>query len=136
MNEGDLIKQCKKKRLDIPKLVNPKPFRLENYKLGFTRHSKDRKGGVADIISSPRDFCWGVVFDVTQSDLDILDEKEGVKYGSYKRLSLPNGMITYEVTKKENFVQPSAEYLDLIIEGAKRYDLPPSWVARLESFKI
>ncbi len=135
LNKEDLVKQCKKKRLDVPKLVNPKPFCLENYKLGFTRKSDDRKGGVADIIFSPGDFCCGVVFDVTQTDLDILDVKEGVEYGSYRQITLPNGMITYKVVKKENFVQPSDEYIDLIIQGANYYDLPPSWIDKLESFK-
>lgn len=135
LNEDDLIKQCKKKGLDIPKLSNPKPFRLEGYKLGFTRKSKDRKGGVADLISSPGDFCWGVVFDIAQQDLDILDVKEGVEYGSYRQLILPNGMITYEVMKKENFVKPHVDYVDLIIDGARHYGLPQSWIDKLESFK-
>lgn len=136
LNEGDLIKQCKKKDLDIPKLSHPKPFRLEGYKLGFTRKSTDRKGGVADIIYSPGDFCWGVVFYIAQKDLDILDVKEGVKYGSYRQLTLPNGMITYEVVKKDDFVKPHAEYLDLIISGAKHYGLPLNWIDKLESFKL
>lgn len=135
LNEGDLIKQCKKKDLDMPKLLNPQPFRLKDYKLGFTRKSKDRKGGVADIISSLGDFCWGVAFDVTQADLDILDVKEGVKYGSYRQLPLPNGMITYEVVEKENFVKPHVEYVNLIIEGAIHYGLPQAWIDYLESFK-
>lgn len=135
LNKIDLAKQCKKKRLDIPKLLNPEPFCLENYKLGFTRKSVDRKGGVADIIFSTGDFCYGVVFDVIESDLDILDEKEGVKYGSYRQITLPNGIITYEVVKKEKYVQPSTMYLNLIIEGAKKYGLPESWINHLESFK-
>jgi hypothetical protein len=127
---------CKKRNEKAPNLSNPRPFRLENYKLGFTRHSDDRNGGVADIISSHGDFCWGVVFDVTQTDLDILDEKEGVKYGSYRRFTLPNGMVTYEVVQKEKCVQPSNKYVDIIIEGARHYGLPPDWIKHLESFKI
>jgi len=136
MNLDDLVKQCKEKKIRIPNLSNPRSFRLEGYKLGFTRYSENRGGGVADIISKPGDFCWGVVFDVGQSDLYILDKKEGVKDGSYRRVMLPNYMVTYEVVQKEKFIQPSNKYVDIIIEGARRYSLPPDWIGYLKSFKI
>ena len=135
LNEDDLIQWCRKNGFDMPKLLNPKPFRLENYKIGFTRYSKSRKGGVADLISNQGDFCWGVVFDVTQSDIDILDEKENVKSEAYRQITLPNGTVTYEVVEKKDFIKPSSEYVDLIIEGAKRYGLPHTWIDKLESFK-
>lgn len=135
LDEDDMIKWCKENGFDMPKLLNPVPFRLENYKLDFTRKSINRKGGVADIIFSPGDFCYGVVFDVTQRDLDIIDEKEGVRSRSYQQIMLPNGAITYEVVNKKSYVKPSSEYVDLIIKGAIRYGLPPEWIDKLELFK-
>ncbi len=69
---ADLSEWCKRKTVPIPKLTNSNPLKLENYKLGFTRKSVNRKGGVADIVSSPGDFCWGVVFDIEEKDLFVL----------------------------------------------------------------
>lgn len=135
LDHNDLIDWCKERHLSVPKLTNPKLFRLENYKLGFTRKSVNRNGGVADIIYSQGDFCCGVVFDVTKEDLDVLDIKEGVKSGAYKQIKLSDDMITYVVVNKTDFVQPHPDYVDLIIHGAKKYDFPQTWIDKLESFK-
>ena len=135
LKHEDLIKWCKERNLSVPRLLNPKPFRLENYKLGFTRMSINRKGGVADVIFSPNDFCWGVVFDVAKEDLDVLDSKESVKSGAYKQIKLSDDMITYVVVNKTDFVQPHPDYVDLIIHGARKYGLPQTWIDKLESFK-
>jgi hypothetical protein len=96
---------------------------------------------VADIIFSPGDFCWGVIFDVTQADIDIIDVKEGAdpknpEDGAYKQLKLSNDVVTYGVVKKERFVRPHNDYVDLIIHGARSYGLPPDWIRHLESFKL
>lgn len=135
LNADDLSAWCTKNHKPTLKLSNPVPFRLDNYKLGFTRKSLSRQGGVADIIHSPGDYCWGVVFDVEKDDLIVLDCKEGVKYCTYKRLELADGMITYDVVKKIYFVQPHPTYVNLIIEGAKHYGLPEDWIKILESYK-
>lgn len=135
LHKGDLVKWCNNNGQKIPNMLNPQVVRLENYTIGFTRKSISRGGGVADIIRSPGDFCYGVVFDVTEADLKILDIKEGVESGDYKRLEVSEGLVTYEVAKKTNFVKPSTEYMDLIIQGAKYYGLPQIWIDRLESFK-
>lgn len=132
----DLNDWCRRKNVPNPKLTNPQPFKLENYKLGFTRKSINRKGGVADIIFSTGDFCWGVNFDVDKQDLSILDMKEGVSSGAYKQFPLSDNVITYVVVNKANFVQPHPDYVDLIIQGARKYNLPQTWIDKLESFKI
>lgn len=136
LNQKDLVKWCKKNKQPEPKLSDPRTFCLEGYKIEFTRYSEGRKGGVADIIKSDGEFCWGIIFDVVQEDLNIIDLKEGVSQGAYRQITLPKGMITYEVVKKQDFVQPHNDYIDLIIEGAKNYSLPQSWIDKLESFKI
>ncbi len=135
LNREDLAQWCNTKNCTIPELRNPNIFRLENYVVGFTRKSTSRDGGVADIIHSNGDFCYGIVFDVTEKELKIIDEKEGVKYGVYRRFNITDSMISYEVVKKTAFVKPSSKYVDLIIEGARHYGLPHSWIEKLESFK-
>ena len=128
-------------------LSNGKKYKLKNYKIAFTRKSKSERRyymGVSDIIYCPGDFCWGVVFDISEEDLKILDKKEGVRknkkgedIGAYVRFDdLPNGMITYKVRDREpDFVQPHNDYVNHIITGAKKYGLPQSWIDKLELFK-
>ncbi len=138
LSDRDLKEWCAKYNKKIPELLNPRIVKLEGYKIGFTRKSIRRGGGVIDIIWSPGDFCYGVVFDVSEADFEILDKKEGTKSdgtGAYKRLTLPDGMITYDVVDKSDFVQPTNDYVDTIIEGAEKYDLPQDWRDELKSFK-
>ena len=109
-------------------------MRLENYKIGFTRESARRGGGVADILESKGDYCYGIVFDVTEDDLEIIDDKEWVKpdhQGAYERFYLSNDLVTYVANKKGEFFQPSDKYLNVIIEGAKNYGLPEEWIEKL-----
>ena len=135
MNKDDLVQWCNVRGYKIPELLNPHILRLKNYVIDFTRKSISRDGGVADIIYSNGDFCYGIVFDVTEEELKVIDKKEGVKVGAYRRFNITDSMMSYEVVEKTTFVQPSSKYIDLIVEGAKHYDLPPSWIEKLESFK-
>ena len=139
LDQEDLKKWCKMKKLNTLKLKNPQCHCLKDYKLGFTRCSESRKCGVADIINSPGDFCWGVIFDISDDDWKVLNKKEGCKLdqknSAYKRCHLFDDVYTYEVVKKKKFVRPSTDYVDLIINGAKHYGLPESWINKLESFK-
>jgi len=140
MDIEDMDKWCDEhheKRID---LSHSEINKLCDYKIDFTRWSDRREGGVADIISSPGDFCWGVVFDISKKEFEILDREEGVKVGAYARLDdLPEGLITYEVVKEKGkkikSFQPHNKYVDLIIKGAKEHGLPESWIKKLESFK-
>ncbi len=139
LNAEDLKKWCIDNGAKIPNLLNPQIKRLENYKIGFTRKSKKRGGGVADIIESKEDYCYGIVFDVTEDDLNIIDKKEVVRSdhkGAYERLYFSDSLVTYVANKQGNFFQPSDKYLTVIIEGAKNHGLPKEWIEKLESFKI
>ncbi|RLG57648.1 MAG: hypothetical protein DRN95_05350, partial [Candidatus Hydrothermarchaeota archaeon] len=77
---------------------------LENYKLAFTRKSKNRKCGVADIVESQEDKVYGVLYEIKESDLQKLDCKEGRKLcndeeaGAYER----DNDIKVIVIEKEN----------------------------------
>lgn len=101
---------------------------LYDYKLGFTRYSHNRKGGVADIIYSAGDYLEGVVFKV--DDLKAMDSREGHPH-IYRRdkvrvlahkASAWLEVWTYEVVNKERYeIQPSDGYLKLLQDGADCY---------------
>jgi gamma-glutamylcyclotransferase len=112
--------------------------KLTDYRLAFTRHSKKRRCGVADVVPAPGQSVWGVVLEMSDSDLAALDGHEGVhaKPPAYVRKNvqvLASGghlvdAITYEVfTKAPSEYAPNAEYLGLIIAGARKWGLPQDY---------
>lgn len=113
--------------------------KLPDYRLDFTRFSKVRGGGVADIVHDYDSEVWGVVYAVPETDLDALDEKEGVAGGAYERKhveiltptseSLP--VMTYSVVRKKGPFAPKPEYSDLIVGGARYWSLPQQYVTSL-----
>ena len=143
LNLLDLSDWCKRKKEKPPQLQNPEVAILENYRLDFTKYSPTRDGGVADIVYSTNDIVYGVVFDVSEDDVYILDKKEGHDY-FYKRCRIKvkllneeifDDVITYEVVDKEDFISPTRDYIDIIINGATDFGLPENWINKLKSFK-
>ncbi len=115
--------------------------KLPDYRLDFTRFSKVRGGGVADIVHDSDSEVWGVVYAVPETDLDALDEKEGVAGRAYERKhveiltpsseSLP--VTTYSVVDKGGPFAPKPEYSGLIVGGARYWSLPQQYVTSLIS---
>lgn len=50
---------------------------LPDYKLAFTRNSRKWDSAVADILVSPGETVWGIIYIVTDEDLKKLDIREG-----------------------------------------------------------
>jgi hypothetical protein len=81
MNEEQMQKRC----------PNAKPIGkaiLKDHKIAFTRESNKWKCAVADILVSPGDNVWGVLYSITEEDLSNLDKHEGVAVNAYKRIEL------------------------------------------------
>lgn len=121
--------------------------RLASYRLAFTRWSQKRGCGVADIIPSGDCEVWGVLYEVSDDDMRALDRFEGYlpdegKVG-YRRVNVkvePAGAsdcrtcaITYEVASKGEHFDPSNDYLNHIIAGARHWGLPNDYIQSLSS---
>lgn len=111
---------------------------LRDYRLAFTRYSKKRGCGVADIVPAPGASVWGAVFEMCEADLAALDRNEGVHLNppAYARVQVqvltldghPLDAITYEVfNKSADGYAPNAEYLGLIADGASKWGLPQAY---------
>lgn len=72
---------------------------LRDHKIGFTRKSNKWNSGVADILVSPGDEVWGVLYSVSNEDLLLLDKFEGVSIRGYKRIVLA---VEKRITKIEH----------------------------------
>jgi len=81
MNPEQMLKRC-------PNAIEIGAAVLRDHKIGFTRNSKTWSCGTADILVSPGDEVWGVLYSVTESDLVVLDRYEGVNNNAHKRISL------------------------------------------------
>lgn len=123
--------------------------KLPGYKLAFTRYSNGWGGGVADIVESNGSEVYGVIYRLSEKDLEHLDRYEGYTPGqtadsnSYNRSEIdvqPMDALkasvrawTYFATKQTEVHPPSARYLQQIIEGAISSGLPEIYIAHLRT---
>ena len=93
---------------------------LRGFHLAFAGHSRRWGGGVATVLEAPKDQVEGIVWSISDRDLESLDRCEGYPY-SYDRLSFevqlasgePHSALIY-VKQNPNSAPPSAEYLAVI----------------------
>ena len=120
---------------------------LSGYRLTFNRYSSGWGGGVADVIQGKGSEVWGLVFELSNSDLKRLDSYEGCyndQTSLYERwkavINTPKGQISdvwvYTVVEKQKFVQPTLEYLQIIKDAAVRWDFPKVYQQTLELASI
>ena len=125
-----------KRRCPSSKLISKGS--LSGYRLTFNRFSSGWGGGVADVIQKQGSKVWGLVFEISDSDLDRLDRYEGYykdQNSLYERwkaaIDTPNGQVcdvwVYTVVEKQKFVPPTSEYLQIIKDAAVKWNFPKSY---------
>ena len=111
--------------------------RLAGWRLTFTRDSPGWGGGVGHIEPAPDDEVWGVLWEVTQSDVAALDEYEGVAAGAYVR---ENATVHHDDNDVDALVylavprgdkKPTKRYIAALVRGAEAHGLPAEYVERL-----
>ena len=122
-----------KRRCPSSKLISKGS--LSGYRLTFNRFSSGWGGGVADVIREPGSKVWGLVFEISDSDLERLDRYEGCykeQTSLYERwkavIDTPDGQVcdvwVYTVVEKQKFVPPTSEYLQIIKDAAVKWNFP------------
>ena len=109
---------------------------LRGFHLAFTGHSRRWGGGVATVLEAPKDQVEGIVWSISDRDLESLDRCEGYPY-SYDRSSLevrlasgePRSALIY-VKQDSNTASPSAEYLAVIQKAYEDRGFDVSKLAR------
>jgi hypothetical protein len=134
-----------------PPAMRPgKPAVLDNYRLSFPIFSEYWGGGMADIVYDPGKYVAGALFDLSESDLSVLDHKVGRKTengkesGLYRRIEVkvaplgkgdPVAAVTYQGVNVERYdIPPTRHYMDMVIQGAYGFGLSMMWIAYLQSF--
>ena len=115
--------------------------RLPGYRLAFSRYSRQRRGGSADVVKDASSTVWGVLYEVDEACLASMDRVESVPT-AYRRERVtvfddagqPQEAITYVANPTGEFL-PSRSYLEVILRGARAYALPVEYIAALEHTK-
>ena len=116
--------------------------KLSDYKVAFFGYSKIWDGAVETVITAPGHEVWGVVYELSLSDRDKLDDCQDVRIdGTGNFFQYPSEVVdadgkTYKVLFYKKDVlgepqKPSQEYLDFIVEGAIERGLPASYIEEL-----
>jgi gamma-glutamylcyclotransferase (GGCT)/AIG2-like uncharacterized protein YtfP len=109
---------------------------LPNHRLAFTRRSLHTGTGVADVLAAPGASVWGALYALDQAHLAAIDEKEGNGWAYERR---PARVVAGEgeleafvysvIAPDAEHVQPSREYLQALLDGARERGLPEDYVA-------
>ncbi|MDI6857618.1 MAG: gamma-glutamylcyclotransferase [Dehalococcoidia bacterium] len=128
-------------RRRCPRAVPLGRARLPGYRLAFTRYSRQRKGGSADIVEDAACEVWGVLYEVDDTCIATMDRVEGVPT-AYRRERVTvvddagdaREALTYVANKTGDFY-PGRSYVEVILRGARAYALPDDYIATLERLK-
>ena len=134
-----------------PSMKPGRPSVLDNYRLSFPIFSEYYGGGIADIVYDPGKYVMGVLFDLQDSEIAVLDQKvnrktdaAGKEVGTYKLIDVkvaplgkgePVKAVTYQGLSADRYhIPPTKHYMDVVIQGAFSYGLSMMWVSYLQSF--
>jgi len=106
-----------------------------DYKIAFTKYSNGRDGGVLDLLHSIGHVTTVALFYTNETGLELLRQKEGVpRHYIEKQITVIDAgggeiqALTYVVVpdRRERFVRPSEEYLNICKEGFEQLGLHTS----------
>ena len=125
--------------------------KLPNHRLEFTRESKKWQCGVSDVVESSREDVWGVVYDITETEFASLDQDEGFRPGRAKSENSYNReqrhvfrdgdenqailVWIYIGNHQSDPPLPNTAYKQQLVNGAKYWHLPPTYIAKLKKIK-
>lgn len=129
----------------------PRPAVLDNYRLCFPIFSEYWSGGIGDIEYDAGKYVMGALYELTEAEIAILDEKVGRKLdpsgneiGVYRRIEVRVAPLskdmavqafTYQGVNVEKYhIPPTQYYMDLVIQGAYEVGLSMMWISYLQSF--
>jgi len=130
-----------KRRLDnypqLTKLIpQAKSVRLPDHRFAFSKYSTKDHTGKANIEKDSKSEVWGVLFRINEDALEILkDIEKGYEAQTIYVFSVEDEKyeaITFVAKKIQNGLKPTLEYLNMILDGARHYKLPPEYIAKIK----
>lgn len=134
MDQDQMRERC-------PDTILVGPVMLIDYRLAFTIFSPKRQCGCADIIPSSGDTVYGLLYRLTDADMEAMDGFEGHPV-HYRRITVrvnsPEGetdAYSYEVVNKQDGLIPSAHYLGLLQSVSALHKFPDEYQEFLRNIK-
>lgn len=115
--------------------------RLPQFRFAIARHSRLRHCGTANIFPELGSAVWGVVYDVSDADLVIMDgfedgyERAFVDVYAANDGKSPCQALVYIAPKEEEVPLPNPEYKRLMVEGARHWQLPQEYQTMLQAIR-
>lgn len=115
---------------------------LPDHTIQFCRWSSQWRCGLGSVSPSPGEQVWGIVLEITEEDLKLLDELEGdVPPGAFRHLPVTvmteEGeklfVTTHAATPIGKF-KPKEHYLDWVIKGITHWKLPADCVEQWRAY--
>ena len=116
--------------------------RLPGYRFAIARHSRLRHCGTANIFAEPGSEVWGIVYDVSDQDLITLDgfedgyQREKAFVFAMNDGRQPVEVIVYIAPRESDAPLPNPEYKQLLLAGARHWQLPADYRAMLEALAV
>src|SRR5215210_3188961 len=95
LNARAVAEWCRHFGHKAPNLKSGRPAVLDNYRCCFPIFSEYWGGGIADIVYDPGKYVSGALFDLSDADLKVLDQKvvrkldtAGKEVGIYQRIEV------------------------------------------------
>ena len=97
----------------------------------------------ANIVPDRGAEVFGVLYEVTPTDLEHIELTEGVRIGNYRRIGIPVASLVPPTTEiiaatlvsdaSDPTLRPSIRYMACLITGAEEHALPADWIAFLRA---
>jgi gamma-glutamylcyclotransferase (GGCT)/AIG2-like uncharacterized protein YtfP len=126
-------------RQHCPTAIFQMKAELPNFRITFPFYSQKRQGGISSIIPAPGELIRGVLYEISQKEMEELDVVESVPQGFYIRetyLVLAedkrwHSADLYRCAKPTGPYAPARNYVELMFEGAEEHQLDPNYVKEL-----
>ena len=115
---------------------------LPDHTIHFCRWSTQWRCGLASITPSPGERVWGVVFEITDEDLKLLDEFDNdLPPGAFHHLQVTvvteegeKILVTTHAAVPIGKFKPKEHYLEWVMKGVQHWKLPEECVELWQSF--
>ena len=116
---------------------------LPDHTLNFPRWSSQWRGGLVSVVPSAGERVWGIIVEVTEEDLKIMDEFDGeVPEAAFRHLQATvitedeqKELVTLHVANPVGKFKPKDHYLDWVDKGIQHWQLPEECSEMWEIFR-
>jgi len=113
---------------------------LRDHRLGFSYFSRRWRGGAADLVPAKGCSIWGVVYELAEAELPLLDRFEA----GYQRIGLPvcrdggelHDVLSYTVRGAKGSCQPTPAYRDKMLRWGRHWNFPDGYLDALRALEV